>query len=84
MVISWLKSPSITALGSNDTSQLGPNILGAEMVAETIARDSPSSDELGDPQILTGALTRLMELEYWSRIWIIHEINLARQALLLW
>lgn len=80
-VIGYLAGLITPAIATPISGQTDGNILGAQLLAEAIAKDE-SFKLRGDTEL--GALLRLVEHEYWHRLWIVQEINLAREVKLHW
>lgn len=75
-----LHGPSSVSQTSGHTGQ-NPNTVGPALLAEAVAGGDGAP--CGDGRALA-ALTRLMEHDYWSRLWIVQELNLARDVVLRW
>lgn len=85
-VIGWLHGSIITASDHPAGGQPDPNVLGPMLLA-TLIQDGPlipleRCDNSRD--IIPATLMRLMEHEYWSRLWIVQELALTRRVIFLW
>ena len=84
-VVGWLISPFSFAPRQDD-----PNVKGAALLAKTLASEgsisenSVASISQEDAGYLKATFDRLIEHPYWSRLWIVQELALARHVELLW
>ncbi|KAK5309081.1 hypothetical protein LTR70_010619, partial [Exophiala xenobiotica] len=85
-VIGWLHGSFITAPNYSAGGQADPNVLGPMLLATLIEDDPLMPLERCDNSrgIMSATLMRLMEHEYWSRLWIVQELALARRVVFLW
>ncbi|KAJ9617179.1 hypothetical protein H2200_000900 [Cladophialophora chaetospira] len=83
-VIGWLATSNTPTLATPGSVQSDPNILGARILADVIATDQAAYPAWSTEDAVLGALTRLVQHEFWERLWIVQELNLAREALLYW
>jgi len=85
-VISWLHWTIATTSGNLSCGQSDPNSFGCSLLVAAM-EDSPSTNlGLGDESrdLIVATTTRLVEHEYWSRLWIVPELSLAIDFALLW
>lgn len=76
-VIAWVYSPTIPSTAQD------LNTCSAEALAEVITSQDQNMKGL-DHEIVGSALARLIILQYWSRAWVVQELELASEAEILW
>ena len=78
-VTAWLQPPAGLVLSASFSDI---NLLGSAALAKRVSQQDSDFFRQGGP--VRGALTRLVEHPFWTRLWIVQELLLSRSATICW
>lgn len=83
-VISWLHGDPCGSLRYSASDKRDPNVSGPQLLSKVITEQSALRADSADIDTAVAALVRLIGHEYWSRLWIVQELQFAQEVEIHW